>query len=115
MPSDPQYIQPIPDDGRVRAILEKMAERWAPRSVLDVELLTIREVAGILRMNGERARKFVHTLPTGALVRAGHGGGCTATNLRILVHAWALGAILNLSACPGCGREWPDAASPRPQ
>jgi len=99
------FAKPIPDDGRVAAILEKMAERWAPRSVLDVELLTVPEVAGILRMSTSRAYKFVHTLPEGAIVRSGYGSG--AANRRLLIHAWSLGHILNLSSCPGCGQTWP--------
>ena len=102
------FAKPIPDDGRVTAILQKMAERWAPRSVLDVELLTVREVAGILRMNTKRAYQVIHSLPEGAIVRSGYGSGAAAPNQRILVHAWALGPILNLEKCPGCGRDWPE-------
>ena len=98
---------PAPDDGRVAATLQKMAERWAPRSVLDVELLTVPEVAGILRMSTRRAYDFVHSLPVGAVVREGYGCG-VVTNKRLLIHAWALGHILNLATCPGCGREWPE-------
>ena len=104
------FAKPIPDDGRVAAILTKIAERWAPRSVLDVELLTVREVAGILRMSVKKTYGFVHSLPTGAIVRCGYGSGASAPNNRILVHAWALGAILNLHSCPGCGRDWPSAS-----
>ena len=107
------FARPIPDDGRVVVTLQKMAERWAPRSVLDVELLTVREVAGIFRTNVKNAYRIVHALPAGAIVRYGHGGG--AANTRILVHAWALGQLLNLGICPGCGREWPDASSPGPR
>ena len=95
------FAKAIPDDGRVAAILQKMAERWSPRSVLDVELLTIREVAGILRMSTKLAYKFVHTLPVGATIPSGSGVGN-----RILIHAWALGCILNLEKCPGCGHDW---------
>lgn len=96
------FAKPIPDDGRVAAILQKMAERWAPRSVLDVELLTAREVAGILRMNLAKTYRFLRLLPEGAIVRMGD-----AENSKILVHAWSLGHVLNLATCPGCGQEWP--------
>ena len=101
------FAKPIPDDGRVAATLQKMAEQWAPRSVLDVELLTVREVAGLLRISIIKAYKFIHSLPEGAIVRVGYGSGASAPNLRILVHAWALGALLNLEKCPGCGQDWP--------
>jgi hypothetical protein len=100
------FAKPIPDDGRVVATLQEMAKRWAPRSILDVELLTVREVAGLLRMSTDRAYKFIHSLPEGSIVRACYGSGAVP-NLRILVHAWALARILNLEKCPGCGRNWP--------
>ena len=94
-----------PADPAVAAVLRRMAERWAPRSVLDVELLTIKEVAGILRMSTKTAYLFVRTLPEGAVVQIGYGAGCVRNN-RLLIHAWALGRILNLATCPGCGRNW---------
>jgi len=99
------FAKAIPDDGRVAATLRKMAERWAPRSVLDVELLTIPEVAGILRMSTKLAYQFVRTLPEGAVIRSGYGRG--RSNKRLLIHAWSLGRLLNLAHCPGCGQDWP--------
>jgi hypothetical protein len=104
------FAKPIPDDGRVRTVLEKMAQRWAPRSVLDVELLTVAEVAGILRMSTSKTYKFIRTLPEGAVVRSGHGSGNWKhrDNRRLLIHAWALGQLLNLQSCPGCGQDWPE-------
>ena len=90
-------------DEAIAAILQKMAARWAPRSVLDVELLTVREIAGVLRMSTKRAYRFIRALPSGAVIREKN-----APNNRILVQAWDLGHYLQLQPCPGCGREWPE-------
>ena len=101
------FAKPVPDDGRITATLQKMAERWAPRSVLDVELLTVREVAGLLHKSVRWTYAFIHSLPEGAIVKVGGQGSDVPRNVKILVHSWALGQALNLSSCPGCGREWP--------
>lgn len=91
-----------PADEAVAAVLQKMAARWAPRSILDVELLTVREIAGILRMSTKRTYRFIRSLPPGAVIREKG-----APNNRLLIHAWALGHFLNLPRCPGCGQDWP--------
>lgn len=68
----------------------------------DVELLTVFEIMGILRMGRRRAYALVKTLPENAVIRSGRGN-------RILVHAWALYPYLNLAKgpCPACGQPWP--------
>lgn len=73
------------------------------RSAHDIELLTIREVMGIMRMGLHRARRFVKTLPPEAIIRSGRG----ANGGRILVHGWALHRALGAKRCPSCGQEWP--------
>jgi hypothetical protein len=73
-----------------------------------VELLTVREVAGILRIAVPKAYIVIHNLHPAAIVRVGRGDGELAGNEKILVHAWALGHLLNLEKCPGCGQGWPE-------
>lgn len=70
------------------------------RPINDVELLTILEIRGILRVSRRRAYALVKTLPENAVIRSGRGN-------RILVHAWALGKWLKMEKCPGCDRPWP--------
>ena len=71
------------------------------RTIQDVELLTKREVRGILRMGLRKVTTFLNTLPPGAVIREPNGG-------RIRVHAWALAKYLQMDRCPGCGRTWPE-------
>ena len=71
------------------------------KSIHEVELLTKREVRGILRMGLRKVTTFLNTLPPGAVIRSKSGG-------RLLVHAWALAQHLQMDRCPGCGRTWPE-------
>ena len=70
-------------------------------NIHDVELLTRREVRGILRMGLKKVTAFLNTLPPGAVIREPNGG-------RIRVHAWALAKYLQMARCPGCNRPWPE-------
>lgn len=72
------------------------------RSVHEIELITISELMGIMRMGRARARRFVKTLPPEAIMRSGKGPGG-----RILIHGWAIQRALGEKRCPGCGQPWP--------
>ena len=71
-----------------------------PVNIHDVELLSRKEIMGILRMGPRGARRLIKTLPPNAVLRSGRGG-------RLLVHSWALAKHLKMDNCPGCGRAWP--------
>jgi hypothetical protein len=68
----------------------------------DIELLTLREVMGLMRLSYRGVLNMIKHLPEGAVIRRkGRGNG-------FLVHAWALAKPLQMERCPGCGREWPE-------
>lgn len=70
-------------------------------SVHDIELLTKREIMGLMRMGPVRATRLIKSLPPNAVIRSGRGN-------RFLVNSWALHRYLGMdTACPGCGRAWP--------
>lgn len=77
-----------------------MAER--PFHTSDVELLTLREVMGLMRLSYRGVLKLVKRLPPEAVLRRKGRGRM------FVVHSWALAKELQMEKCPGCGRAWPE-------
>lgn len=74
-----------------------------PFDIRNIELMTVRDVQGLLKLSYLGAIRLIRKLPPNAIVRSSSGRG-----RRILIHSWALAKILGFDSCPGCGRPWED-------
>lgn len=80
-----------------------MATRPHPFDINNIELLTVKDIQGLLHLSYQGTIRLLRTLPKTSVIRSQSGRG-----RRYLVHSQALGKYLQLEKCPGCGRDWPE-------
>ena len=78
-----------------------------PFDINNIELMTVRDIQGLLKLSYQGVIRLLKTLPEQGILRSRSGRG-----RRYLVHSWALARYLQLESCPGCGRPWPENEGP---